>query len=136
MRPDRLTTKSQEALREGVDLASRKGNPELVPEHMLIAMLGQEGGVAGPLLQKAGADLSALEAQFHKRVDGLPRVSGGAEPGLSRRASEMLRKAEDEAKALKELDGWLAEYRRFWSGSFDRMDKYIAELKRKRETKG
>ncbi len=102
MRPDRLTTKSQEALREGVDLASRKGNPELLPEHMLIAMLGQEGGVAGPLLQKAGADLSALEAQFQKRIDGLPRVSGGAEPGLSRRASEMLRKAEDEAKALKD----------------------------------
>ena len=102
MRPDRLTTKSQEALREGVDLASRKGNPELLPEHMLVAMLAQDGGVAGPLLQKAGADLSTLEAQFQKRIDGLPRVSGGAEPGLSRRASEMLRKAEDEAKALKD----------------------------------
>ncbi|CAN5452878.1 ATP-dependent chaperone ClpB [soil metagenome] len=102
MRPDRLTTKSQEALREGVDLASRKGNPELVPEHMLLSMLGQDGGVVGPLLQKAGADLKALEAQFQKRVDGLPRVSGGAEPGLSRRASEMMRKAEDEAKALKD----------------------------------
>jgi ATP-dependent Clp protease ATP-binding subunit ClpB len=102
MRPDRLTTKSQEALREGVDLASRQGNPELLPEHVLLAMFEQDGGVAGPLFQKAGGDLKALQAQFQKRVDGLPRVSGGAEPGLSRRASEMLRKAEDEAKSLKD----------------------------------
>ena len=102
MRPDRLTTKSQEALRDGVDIASRKGNPELVPEHVLLAMLAQEGGVAGPLLQKAGADLKALEAQFTKKVEGLPKVTGGAEPSFGRRAAEMLRKAEDEAKSLKD----------------------------------
>ncbi len=102
MRPDRLTTKSQEALREGMDLAARKGNPELLPEHVLLAMLEQEGGVAGPLFQKAGGDLKVLETQFQKRVEGLPRVSGGSEPGLSRRASEMIRKAEDEAKSLKD----------------------------------
>ena len=102
MRPDRLTTKSQEALREGVDLASRRGNPELVPEHVLLAMLGQDGGLARPLVQKAGGDVSALEAALTKRIDGLPRVSGGGEPGLSRRTSSMLQKAEDEAKALKD----------------------------------
>ena len=102
MRPDRLTTKSQEALREGVDIASRRGNPELVPEHVLLAMLGQDGGLARPLVQKAGGDVSALEAALTKRIDGLPRVSGGGEPGLSRRTNEMMRKAEDEAKALKD----------------------------------
>jgi len=102
MRPDRLTTKSQEALRQGIDLASRRGNPELYPEHMLLAMLGQEDGVARPLLQKAGGDISGLERRLTERLDGLPRVSGGAEPGLSRRASDMLRKAEDEAKSLKD----------------------------------
>ena len=39
MRPEKLTTKSQEALRDGVDLASRRGNPELVPEHVLLSAL-------------------------------------------------------------------------------------------------
>ena len=54
MRPDRMTTKSQEAFREAADLASRAGNPELVPEHLVLAMLEQDGGIAPPLFQKAG----------------------------------------------------------------------------------
>jgi ATP-dependent Clp protease ATP-binding subunit ClpB len=102
MRPEKLTTKSQEALREGLDQASRRGNPELVPEHVLLSALGQEGGVARPLLQKAGVDVTGLERKLSDRVEGLPRVTGGAEPQLSRRALEMMRKAEDEAKALKD----------------------------------
>ncbi len=102
MRPEKLTTKSQEALRDGIDLASRRGNPELVPEHVLLSAIAQEGGVAHPLLQKAGVDVSALERRLNDRIDGLPRVTGGAEPNLSRRALEMMRKAEDEAKSLKD----------------------------------
>src|SRR5262249_3827876 len=44
MRMDRMTTKAQEAVREAVDLASRRGNPELYPEHLIRAILSQEGG--------------------------------------------------------------------------------------------
>ncbi|MEZ4260804.1 MAG: ATP-dependent chaperone ClpB [Polyangiaceae bacterium] len=102
MRPDRMTTKSQEAFREALDIASRRGNPELVPEHLVLAMLAQEDGVARPLLQKAGGDPARLEREVASRVEGLPRVTGGAEPGLSRRTLELLRKAEDEAKNLKD----------------------------------
>ena len=102
MRPDRMTTKSQEAFRDALEAASRRGNPELLPEHMLAAMLSQDGGLAHPLLQKAGADVAALTRQVDKRLSGLPRVTGGAEPGLSRRALEVVRKAEDEAKTLKD----------------------------------
>ena len=47
------------------------------------AMLEQDGGVAAPLLQKAGADVAALcAAPSASKVEGFPRVSGGAEPGL------------------------------------------------------
>jgi len=102
MHPDRMTTKSQEAIRDALDAASRKGNSELYPEHLLLAILAQDGGVAGPLLQKAGADVEALAKAVAQRVEGFPRVSGGAEPGLSRRMLEVVRKAEDEAKALKD----------------------------------
>src|ERR1044071_271347 len=99
MRIDRMTTKAQEAVRTAVDLASRRGNPELYPEHLLRALVDQDGGVAGPLLQKAGADPANFLQLLDAKIEGYPRVSGGAEPGLSRRALALLQKAEDEAKA-------------------------------------
>ena len=102
MRPDRMTTKSQEAFRDAVDLASRRGNPELVPEHLMKALLAQDGGIALPLFQKAGGDAAALERRLDEHIEKLPRVTGGAEPGLSRRTLEVVRKAEDEAKNLKD----------------------------------
>jgi ATP-dependent Clp protease ATP-binding subunit ClpB len=102
MRPDRMTTKSQEAFRAAADLASRKGNPEIVPEHLLRAMLDQDGGIALPLLQKAGGDADALLRRVDAHLEKLPKVSGGAEPTLSRRTMDVLRRAEDEAKALKD----------------------------------
>ena len=102
MRPDRMTTKSREAFQEAIGRASRAGNPELQPEHLLGAMLDQEGGVGAPVLQKAGADVAALRSAVTKRVDAYPRVTGGAEPGLSRRTLEVIRRADDEAKQLKD----------------------------------
>jgi ATP-dependent Clp protease ATP-binding subunit ClpB len=102
MRPDRMTTKSREAFQNAIDRASRSGNPELAPEHLLAAMLDQDDGVAAPLLQKAGADLSSLREALAHKVEGLPRVTGGAEPGLSRRTLEVIRRADDEAKQLKD----------------------------------
>jgi ATP-dependent Clp protease ATP-binding subunit ClpB len=97
-----MTTKSQEAFRDALDLASRRGAPELLPDHLVRAMLAQDGGVALPLFQKAGGDPSALERRLEDKIESLPRVSGGAEPGFARRTLEMLRKAEDEAKSLKD----------------------------------
>ena len=97
-----MTTKSREAFQEGLARASRFGNPELQPEHLLSAMLEQEGGVASPLLQKAGADAAALRGAVAVKVAGLPRVTGGAEPTLSRRTLEVIRRADDEAKQLKD----------------------------------
>ena len=102
MRPDRMTTKSREAFQDAIDRASRLGNPELQPEHLLAAMLDQEGAVAAPLLQKAGVDVAVLRDALAKKVEGLPQVSGGAEPGLSRRTLEVIRRADDEAKQLKD----------------------------------
>ena len=57
---ERMTTKAQEAVRASVDSASRRGNPELYPEHLLREILTQEGGVGGPIVQKAGAKIDDL----------------------------------------------------------------------------
>ncbi len=102
MQMDRMTNKSQEALRSAVELASRRGNPEAHPEHVLLSALRQEGGVAAPLVQKAGADPRALATDLEQRLESFPRQSGGAEPGLSRRGVELLQRADDAAKALKD----------------------------------
>ena len=102
MRPDRMTTKSQEAFRAAADLASRRGNPEITPEHLIQAMFEQEGGIALPIFIKAGGDADALLGRVDEYVAKLPRVSGGAEPTLSRRTMEVIRRAEDEAKTLKD----------------------------------
>jgi ATP-dependent Clp protease ATP-binding subunit ClpB len=97
-----MTTKSQEAIRDAIDAASRKGSPELYPEHLLLAVLAQDGGVGGPLVQKAGGDVEAIAKAVTLRVEGFPRVAGAGEPGLSRRLLDVVRKAEDEAKTLKD----------------------------------
>jgi ATP-dependent Clp protease ATP-binding subunit ClpB len=102
MRMDRLTTKSQEALRAAFDRAVRLGNPELVPEHLLAAILEQKDSVGAPLVERVGAAPGAVRRDLEQRIEQLPKVSGGAEPGLGRRANALFQKAEDEAKALKD----------------------------------
>ena len=102
MRMDRLTSKSQEALQSAAANATRRGNPELIPEHLLVAILEQEGGVGAALAQRAGADPAAFAKELKVRVEGLPKVSGGAEPSFGRRTVPLMNQAEDEAKRLKD----------------------------------
>ena len=56
MRMERFTTKSREALAASQSEAVRRGNPELTPEHLMAALLQQEGGVVSAVIQKAGGD--------------------------------------------------------------------------------
>jgi ATP-dependent Clp protease ATP-binding subunit ClpB len=102
MRMDRLTTKSQDALRAAVTAAMERGNPEVIPEHLLVAILDQQGGVGGPLVERAGADPLAVKADLEARILGLPQVSGGGEPSLGRRTVPLVNHAEAEAKQLKD----------------------------------
>jgi ATP-dependent Clp protease ATP-binding subunit ClpB len=102
MQMDRMTTKSREALSAAMDLALRQGHPELQPSHLMLAILGQKDGVGPALVERAGASPRALEAVFRGQTEALPKVSGGASPNLSRKALNLLTKAEDEAKRLKD----------------------------------
>ena len=102
MRPEKMTTKAQEAVRAAADLASRRGNPELYPEHLVRAILEQEDGSGGTLVQLAGADPAELLRLTNAKIDAFPRVSGGAEPNLARRTLTLLQKADDEMRALKD----------------------------------
>lgn len=102
MRTDRLTNKSQEALRDALEQSVRNGHAELTPEQLLLAMLTQDGGIAATLVERSGANAIALAQDLKQQLDRLPRVSGGAEPRMSSRTLTLWTAAEDAAKALKD----------------------------------
>ena len=54
---------------------------------------------------------------------------------ISREREAQWRPCRLETRALKAVDDWLSRYRRFWTGSFDKMDAYLAELKAKEKRK-
>lgn len=78
------TIKAQEALQETFSLARARGNPEVLPTHLLVSLLEQAEGLAPRLAAKVGAPLPALLAEAKRDLDRLPQVEGGAEPQLSR----------------------------------------------------
>ena len=60
MDPNRLTEKGQEAVREAQSLAQRHGQSQIEAEHLAVALLSQEGGVASRVVEKAGASPATL----------------------------------------------------------------------------
>jgi ATP-dependent Clp protease ATP-binding subunit ClpB len=102
MRTDRLTTKTREALQAAQQIAAEMGNPEMYPEHVLVALLLQDGGVASPVIQKTGVNPQAITDALQARLASMPKVKGGAEPALSRRTTAMLTEAWKETQALKD----------------------------------
>ena len=87
------TIKAQEALQGCFELARRRGNPEVLPTHLLVSLLEQSEGLAPRLLSKIGAPLPALVAEAKRDLDRLPAVEGGAEPQLSRDFRKVLEQA-------------------------------------------
>ncbi len=102
MRLDRLTARTREALTSAHNEATRRGNPELIPEHLVSELLAQADGLTSPLLEKAGVDAQQLRGHLQKRIESLPKVQGGAEPALSRRLRDLLAQAWQETEKLKD----------------------------------
>jgi len=78
---NKLTVKAQEAVAEAQNLARGAGNPEVTAEHLLIALLRQEGGIVVPILTKLGLQAGQIEAEVATEVAKYSRVGGAsAEP--------------------------------------------------------
>jgi ATP-dependent Clp protease ATP-binding subunit ClpB len=93
----KLTIKSQEAVAAAQELARRSGNPELYPEHLLLALLDQE------LPRELVPDADALRAQAEATLAQKPRIEGSQQqPGLSAALSKVLDRAFDEAKRMED----------------------------------
>ena len=102
MSTQNFTTKSQEAISAALQSAAAKGNPSVEPAHLLVALLKQEDGIAGPLLRSAGVDPGALLQQAHSLVENLPAASGGglANPNLSRDGLTVINTAQELASSM------------------------------------
>jgi len=102
MNLNRYTEKAQEAILGAQQLAERAGHPETLPEHLLLAMMAQTDGVVPAVLGKMQVDTAAFGPEIQGLVNKLPKVRGGAQPGLSARLTKVLESAEGEAATLKD----------------------------------
>jgi ATP-dependent Clp protease ATP-binding subunit ClpB len=94
---NKLTIRSQEAVAAAQELARRSGNPELYPEHLLLALLDQE------LPRQLVPDADALRAQAEAALAQKPRIQGSQQqPQISAAASRILDEAFDEAKRMED----------------------------------
>ncbi|HKE25706.1 MAG TPA: ATP-dependent chaperone ClpB [Bryobacteraceae bacterium] len=103
---NRFTEKLQEAIRAAQSKAVRYGHQQIDVEHLLAALLEQEGGLAAGILNKAGVNVETLEQRVEAELDRMPKVSGpGGGPDqiyVTQRLNRLLTEAEDEARKLKD----------------------------------
>ena len=102
MEPQKLTTRSQEALTDAIRNASGAGHPQVEPAHVLLALLGQSDGTTRPLLEAVGADPQSLRRGVEGILGRLPAAAGStvASPDLGRAALAMINAAGAEARKL------------------------------------
>ncbi len=103
---NRFTEKLQEAIRSAETKATRYGHQQIDVEHLLAALLEQEGGLAPSILTKAGISVDVLAQRLQSELERMPKVSGsGSAPGqvyITSRLNRLLTDAGDEAQKLKD----------------------------------
>jgi ATP-dependent Clp protease ATP-binding subunit ClpB len=104
IRWDKFTIKAQEAIQAANDIASEHGNPEMLPLHILSALVSDKEGVVVPVLGKIGLNVAALKQSAEREIAALPKQSGGGahQASLSRAASSVLERAFKEADEFKD----------------------------------
>jgi len=99
---DKLTVKSQEALQDAVRIASEAGHAQVEPEHLFVALLRQEGGVAADLFARAGVPIQRLLPGANALLGSFPKVSGAVNRGLSPRMEPLFHRALTEADSFRD----------------------------------
>jgi len=103
---NRMTIKLQEALQTASSHAARRSHQGIDVEHLLLALVEQEGGLASALLEQAGLSVPSVRQAVEQALAKLPQIQGaGASPGqlhVASRLSQVLAKAEDEQRTLKD----------------------------------
>jgi ATP-dependent Clp protease ATP-binding subunit ClpB len=91
--PNRWTLKTQEAFTAAVDAAKANSNPEVTPDHLLAALLGQEEGVVLPVLEKVGLPIYQLRTRTAEAIARMPKAYG-SEARMSRELTAVMDKAD------------------------------------------
>ena len=95
------TTKTQAALTSAMQAATTAGNPQIMPAHLLMALLTQNDGIAGPLLEAVGVDPATIRVEAERLVGRLPSASGASTtPQLSRESIAAITVAQQLATEL------------------------------------
>jgi ATP-dependent Clp protease ATP-binding subunit ClpB len=103
---NRMTIKLQEALQTASSHAARRSHQGIDVEHLLLAFVEQDGGLATSLLEQAGLSVPSVRQAVEQALAKLPQVQGaGASPGqlhVASRLNQVLTNAEDEQRGLKD----------------------------------
>ena len=99
---DKLTIKAQEAVAAAQELAAELGHSRIDPLHLLAALLKEEGGIVGPIMQRIGVNRGQLDQIDQSELGHFPKVSGGSPPSLGDELSRVLQTARTEADNMKD----------------------------------
>ncbi|MCA9995459.1 MAG: type VI secretion system ATPase TssH, partial [Anaerolineales bacterium] len=103
MRLDKFTQKAQEAVLEAQDLAQQYNHPNIEPEHLLQALLVQEGGVVPSVVKRIGGDISLVAQSVTQALGKLSRATGSSvQVGMSRQLNDILQEAQAIAAQMKD----------------------------------
>src|SRR6266542_6433453 len=95
MNMNQYTEKAQEALLGAQNVAQEYGNSQIEPEHLLQALLVQEGGIVPQIIAKAGARPDTISSLLEKEIQHKPKVGGSTgAPTLARELTQITQRAE------------------------------------------
>jgi len=100
--PKTWTIKTQEAFAAAIDQAKTRSNPELTPDHVLVALASQDDTVVASVLAKLGQSPGMVRDRALAAVDKLPQAFGGNEPRMSRELDNVAQNAEQYRRDLKD----------------------------------
>ncbi|MEM7093587.1 MAG: AAA family ATPase [Actinomycetota bacterium] len=98
--PKKWTHKTAEAFTAAMDLATARSHPQLTPDHVLAALLGQAEGVVLPVLQRVGVSPLSLRNSIEDRLAKLPSAYGGEAPQMNKELQRVLANADEARKDL------------------------------------
>jgi ATP-dependent Clp protease ATP-binding subunit ClpB len=99
---DKFTVKAQEALQGTQDVASRFGNQQLEPLHLLLALIDQKEGIVPSLLARLGVPPASVAREAEQAIENLPKVGGTTDHYLSPALKEVLDQASKETEQFKD----------------------------------
>jgi ATP-dependent Clp protease ATP-binding subunit ClpB len=99
---ERFTDKAREAIHEASKNAQEHNNSQVEPEHVLDALLSQDGGVVQQIILKAGGNLSLAKSTIESEIAHLPHIQPSSEPGISPRLRKLLEYAWQEMNSFKD----------------------------------